>query len=155
MKLSLILLTLTFAQLASADSIREKRIRQEMLDRVEQILQQSEASREDLEKEDAVAACEKIANLFSIYPDHLKAIGRHMEYYRIKTRKATNQSLNHLIFLHKQTEVCKQGKDSEYLDLKLVNKELKDMEKDLKRQRRLIKRRDTSQDNSFSYRYEF
>jgi hypothetical protein len=155
MKLPLILLALAFTQLATAQSIREEKIRKQMLERVELILEKSEAAREDLKNKDVVMACEKITSIFAIYPDHLKAIGSHMELFRSRTVKAKNQALDHLIFFHKQTNICQQGKDSEYVDPKRLSKDLREIEKELKRHGRLIKRRDTDQENYFYYEYSF
>jgi hypothetical protein len=155
MKLPLIIMALVLSQLAAADSIREERIRQEMLDRVELIMEKSEAAREDLKVKEVVPACEKIKEIFVIYPDHLKAIGSHMDLFRSRTIKAKDEALNHLITLHKQSNICQSGKDSEYVDPKIMSKKLKEIEKDLKRHRRLIKRQDTDHQNQFYYEYQF
>lgn len=155
MKLPLIIMALALSQLASADSIREEKIRKEMLDRVDLIMEKSEAAREDLSLKEVIPACEKIKEIFVIYPDHLKGIGSHMDLFRSRTVKAKDQALNHLITLHKQINICNAGKDSEYVDPKIMGKQLKEIEKDLKRHRRLIKRRDTDQQNQFYYEYQF
>ncbi len=155
MKLPLIIMALALSQLASADSIREERIRKEMIDRVDLIVEKSEAARDDLKLKEVIPACEKIKEIFVAYPDHLKAIGSHMDLFRSRTVKAKDQALNHLITLHKQTNICNAGKDSEYVDPKIMGKKLKEIEKDLKRHRRLIKRQDTDHQNQFYYEYQF
>lgn len=155
MKLPLIIMALALSQLAFADSIREEKIRKEMLERVDLVLEKSEAAREDLKMKDVVPACEKVKEIFVIYPDHLKSIGSHMDLFRSRTIKAKDQALSHLITLHKQTNICNSGKDSEYVDPKIMSKQLKEIEKDLKRHRRLIKRQDTDHQNQFYYEYQF
>lgn len=155
MKFTLFLTLLLSAQVALADSAREKRIKKQMLDRVELLIEKTEALREDLEKEDVVAACLKVKEMFLIYPDHLKSLGSHLDIYRGRTVRAKNSALDELIFLHKQTQYCDQGKDAEYVDPKKLDKEMKRIERSLKKQRKIIKRADTGHENSFYYEYEF
>ena len=155
MKFTLILALSLITQLSFAQSAREKRIKEQMLERVELLIEKVEATRADLENEDAVAACSKIKELFLIYPDHLKALGSHLDIYRGRSVRAKNHALDELIFLHKQTQYCAQGKDAEYVDPKKLDKEMKRIEKSLKKQKRVIKRADTGHQNSFYYEYEF
>lgn len=155
MKLSLILATLLMSQLTFAQSVREKRIKQEMLDRTDTLIEKVEGAREDLEKEDVINACKKIKELFVLYPDHLKGIGSHLDLDRNRTVRAKDQALNQLIFIHRQTLICDQGKDSEYVDPKKLRKELRDIVKSLNDQKKTIKKSDTENENKFEYYYEF
>ena len=155
MKISLILATFLMCQISFAQSIKEKRIKQEMIDRTALLIEKVESTREDLEKEDVVNACKKIKEIFIIFPDHLKGIGSHLDFDRNRTIRAKDEALNQLIFIHRQTLICEQGKDSEYVDPKKLEKELKSIERSLKHQRKVIKRSDTSNQNKFDYYYEF
>ena len=155
MKFTLILATLLMSQLTFAQTAREKRIKKEMLDRTDLMIEKVEGARDDLEKEDVVNACKKIKELFIIYPEHLKAIGSHIDLDRSRTVKAKDQALNQLIFIHRQSLICDQGKDSEYVDAKKLRKELKEVEGSLKGQRKTIKKSDTDNENRFDYYYEF
>jgi hypothetical protein len=155
MKLSLILATMLMCQMSFGQSIKEKRIKKEMLDRVELLIEKVESTRDDLKKEDVDGACQKIKEIFAVYPDHLKAIGSHMDFDRARTVKAKDRALEQLIFMHKQSNICDQGCDHENVDPKELRKELKGIERSLKKQRRVIKRSDTSLENSFYYHYEF
>ncbi len=155
MKFALILATLLMSQLTLAQSIREKRIKQEMIDRTELLIEKVTGAREDLDREDVVAACKKIKEMFVLYPDHLKAIGSHLDLQRSRSIKAKDDALNQLIFIHKKTLVCAQGKDSEHVDPKKLRKELKETLNSLEKQRKVIKKSDTDNENSFYYEYEF
>lgn len=155
MKFTLILATLLISQMSFAQSVREKRIKQEMLDRTDLLIEKVEGAREDLDHEDVIGACKKIKELFVLYPDHLKAIGSHLDLQRSKSIKAKDEALNQLIFIHKRSLLCGQGKDSEYVDAKKLRKELKTTLGSLEKQRKEIKRLDTINQNSFYYEYEF
>ena len=155
MKFALILATLLVSQMSFAQSAREKRIKQEMLDRTDLLIEKVEAAREDLDHEDVVSACKKIKEIFVIYPDHLKAIGSHLDLDRSKTIKAKDQALSQLIFIHKRSLLCSQGKDSEFVDAKKLRKELKETLSILEKHRKVIKKSDTDNQNSFYYEYEF
>ncbi len=90
-----------------------------------------------------------------IYPEHLKAIGSHMDLSHSRTLRAKDQAFSQLIFLHRQSLICDQGKDSEYVDPTKLRKELKQVENSLKHQRKTIKKSDTDNENRFEYYYEF
>lgn len=155
MKFTLILATLLISQMSFAQSAREKRIKKEMLDRTELLIEKVEAAREDLDHEDVVNACKKIKEIFVIWPDHLKGIGSHLDLQRSSSIKAKDEALNQLIFIHKRSLLCAQGKDSEYVDAKKLRKELKVTLSSLDKQKKAIKKSDTDNENSFYYEYEF
>ncbi len=155
MKRGLVVVALLMSQISFAQSMKEIRIKKEMIDRVELIIEKIDVAQEDLEKNDVVNACKGIKEIFQIFPDHLKSIGTHMDFERVKTIKAKDLALNELIFFHRQTLECDSGKDSENVDPKKLKKDLKLVERKLKKQRRIIKRSDTDLENSFYYHYEF
>lgn len=155
MKYSLILATLLLGHQAFAQTLKETRTKQEMIDRTELLIETVESAREDLKKEDVENACKKIKQLFVIYPEHVKSIGSHLDFERNRTIRAKDQALNQLIFIHRQSLICDQGTDCEYVDPKKLGKELGQIEKSLKSQRKTIKRSDTGSENKFEYYYEF
>lgn len=155
MKFGLLFICLLAGQMSFAQTMREKKIKEEMLSRVDVLLEKVEATRSSLKKEDVVAACDKIQEMFEIYPEHLKAVGSHMDLFESKNVKTKNQALEHLIFVHRQSLICKQGKDCEHLDMGLVDKKMKSMKKELTKQRKIIKKADTNFQNTFYYEYEF
>jgi hypothetical protein len=155
MKFGLILLTLILCQTGFAQTQHEINIKKEMVDRVELLISKVEEARDDLDKHDASAACKKIQEIFVIFPDHLKAIGTHLDLFKSKDIKAKDDALEELIYFHRESLVCKKGKDSEYVDSKDLDKKLKNVLKALKKQKKLISKSSTDYENSFSYEYEF
>lgn len=142
-------------QSAFAETMREKRIRQEMIDRVTLMEQKIVSTRLLLDRENVVDACKKIKELFEIYPDHLKAVGSHMDLFKGKVIAVKDDSLNQLVFFHRQTTVCERGQDAEYVDPKTLNRELRSILKSLKKQKKIISKEDTDHENQFYYEYEF
>lgn len=155
MKFSLLLATLMLSQISFAQTIKARKTKQEMINRTELIITTVEATRKDLKTEDVISACQKISELYHIYKDHVEAIGTHLDFYNRRSNDAKDEALNQLIFVHRQSLICAQGKDSEYVDPTKLRSELKDIEKSLKKQYRTIKKSDTSNENKFEYHYEF
>jgi hypothetical protein len=155
MKFALVLTSLLLSQIAFSQSAKEKKNKQAMLERVELLIEKVEGTREDLKTEDVVKACEKIKEMFLIYPDHLKDIGSHLDLYRGRTVRAKDQALDQLIFMHRQSLICSKGKNSEYVNPEKLSKELKGIESSLKKQRKVILKSDADNENFFSYEYEF
>ena len=163
MKLGLIMLALLLSQLASAQTLRETRIKQEMLERADLVIEKIEDIREHLKakkkeipsEENIELACEKMEELFEIFPAHLKAIGVHMDLFARNTVWMKNAALDQLIYINKQALTCREGKKHEYVDPSAVRKELGNMLVSLEKQRKRIKKEDTDFDNVFRYEYEF
>jgi hypothetical protein len=153
MKIALIILLM--GQLSFAQTMKEKRTKEEMLNRVELLISKIEETRKDLKQEDVVSACSKIKEMFAIYPEHVMDVGIHMDLLRGKVNNVKSDALSQLIFMHRQTLICEKGTDCEYIDPKAVGKSLKEIERSLKKQRRVIKNSSTGHNNSFEYRYEF
>lgn len=162
MKQGLIILALFLSQLASAQTLRETRIKQEMLDRADLIINKIEAIREHLKtkkkeipsEENVELACEKIEELFEIFPAHLKAIGVHMDLFARKTVWMKNAAFDQLIYINTQALICREGKKHEYVDPTAVRKEFGSMLSSIEKQRKRIKNEDTDFDNIFRYEYE-
>lgn len=155
MKFSFILITLMISHVALAQSQRQVKIKTEMLDRTDLLIEKVEGTREDLDQQDVVGACKKIKEVFVLFPEHLKALGTRMDLDRSRSIKAKDEALSQLIFIHKKSLVCDQGKDSEYVDAKKLRKELKGTLKSLEKQKKLIKNTDMENENTFYYEYEF
>jgi hypothetical protein len=155
MKFTFFLMAMLSVQIASAQSLREKRIKAEMLEKVDQLIEKVEETRHDLEQEDVSAACDKIHQIKELYPDHLKTSAKRLDLERRRTSKVKDRALNELIFFHQQSVECKKGRGSEFVDPSELDKELKRISKSLKKQRKIIEKNDTDHNNSFSYRYRF
>jgi hypothetical protein len=155
MKFGLILSLFLVSSFASAQTLREQKIKKEMLTRVEKIIKIMEDTRDDLDRQDVDNACSKVKELFAIYPDHVKGILSHMNLFSKRVIDAKDESLSQLIFIHKQTLICGQGTGCEYVDPKLLSKQLKVIVKSLKKQRKTILKGDTDFENTFHYEYEF
>ncbi len=163
MKSVLTVLLLLLSQTGLTQTLREKRIKQEMLDRVDILIAKSEEIRENLKAkkkeipsvQKVAQACFRIKELYEIYPEHVKAIGGHLDLFANKTVWMKNEALNQLIFVHKQSLVCKQGRDYEYVDTSALRKEFEDIVESLEKQKKRIEKADTSYENSFYYEYEF
>lgn len=153
---NLILITaLLFSVAAMAQTKKEKQIKENMLSRLDKITSSLELAKDSFSDEITDKGCAELKKAFALMPDHLKDIGTHMDLFQSKTIRSKNEALNQLIYLHRQTVVCDQGKDQENIDSGEVRKELKKILKSLKKQRKAIKKSDTNYENSFYYYYEF
>lgn len=155
MKLGLMFALLLLSQLALAESVRGKRIKEEMLTRVDNLILQIEESREALDREDVITACQKINDIFKVIPKHLVAIGTSMNLLDSKVIRMEQETKMFLIYMHQRSNICGQGETGEYLDLDETDKKLKSMRKMLEKQRKLIRKRDTDYENTYHYYYEF
>lgn len=155
MKLITTIVTMLILSSAFAESAFEKKKKQEMLKRVDSLLTEVDSAREHLEKDEVKEACSDLQDMLKIYPDHLKAVGSHMNNYKTKVLVARDEVLQQLIFVHRQAVVCGQGENAEHVDGKDLGKKLKKIKKSLLKQRKLIDKEDTDYQNEFYYRYEF
>lgn len=142
-------------KIAHAETLREANNRKDMLSRIDVMLKTSKEAREALKIEKVDAACDKVEELFKLYPEHLTDIGQHMNLFKKKENKLKDTVFAQLIQVHQETNTCRSGKDFENVDPKLLSKNLKKIEGSLKRQHDFIEDRDTSANNAFYYRYEF
>lgn len=149
--LALLSLTLT----SQAATMREKKIKEVMLDRVEDLSAKVASAREDLKKEDVVSGCKAIKDIFKLYPDHVNDVGVRLDPFEHKCAEIRNDALSELIVLHRELILCNKGENSEYVDPKVMEKNLKSLEKSLKRQKKVIEKNRTSFENNFHYDYEF
>ena len=163
MKQGLIILTLLLSQLASAQTLRDTRIKQEMLNRADLIITKVETIRDHLKAKknqmpsegNVELACETIEELFKIFPAHLKSIGVHMDLFSKKTVWMKNAALDQLIYINKQALICREGDKHEYVNPSEVRSEFGNILESLENQKKRIQKSDTDFDNIFHYEYEF
>lgn len=155
MKFTMLAVALLVSQLSFAQTMKEKKVKQEMLDRTELLIEKVVSAREDLEKEDVGSACKKVKEIFALYPEHLTSIGSHLDFEKNKTIKAKDEALAQLVFMHKTSQLCDRGSDSEYVDPTELRKDLKVTLKSLEKQQKTIRKGDTNSENKFYYEYEF
>lgn len=155
MKSTLVLLLLLASQLSFSQTLKEKKVKQEMLDRADVLIAKVSEARLALEKEDVVTTCEKINELFRLYPDHLVGIGTRMNIFDGRIIKMENEAKMSLIYFHQQSNVCSRGETGEYLDIGDTKKKLKSIKRQLEKQKKKIKKSDTDYENTYNYYYEF
>lgn len=146
---------LLVSQLGFTQTLKEKRVKSEMIGRVDGLIEKTVEARSALEKEDVALACDKIDEMFKILPDHLMAVGTNMDLFDSKIVKMENESKMFLIDIHMRSNICARGERGENLDIKETKKKLKKMKSALGKQKRNIKKEDTNFSNSYSYYYEF
>ena len=142
------------SQLSLAQKIKEKRTKAQMLIRVELLLGKVTIARDQLKNQRVEEACKIVDDILAMYPEHLEDMGRRLNPYKKKVNKATNRSLEELIQLEVLSSTCAKGSEAEYVDPKIMNRDLKDLEKTLKNQRDLIEDHRTNFNNSIRYKYE-
>lgn len=155
MKTTLVLMLLLVSQLSFAQTLKEKKVKQEMLDRADVLIAKVEEAKLALDKEDVVTTCAKINELFKLYPDHLVGIGTRMNIFDGSIVKMENAAKMSLIYFHQQSNVCARGETGEYLEIKETKKRLKAIKKELEKQKKKIKKSDTDYENTYNYYYEF
>lgn len=156
MKTGLMLVLLLVSQLSFAQTLKEKKTREEMLSRVATLTLKIDEARFALDKEDVGEACTKINELFKLMPDHLVSIGTKMDLFDGTVIRMENESKMHLIYLHQQSNVCASGDViGENIDMGEVSRKLKSMKKALEKQKKKIRKADLDYNNTYNYYYEF
>lgn len=153
MKLTLILASLFLSQLSFAQTLKEKKIKQEMIERTDVLISKISSAKEDIEREDAIGACEKIKEAFKIYPEHVKAIGTHMDISKNRSVEARNEALRHLMLIHRTTLICDSAANCENVDPKKLRRELKETLGSLEKNKKAIIKTSTGSQNYFRYEY--
>lgn len=155
MKTALILVTLLMTQMVFAETLRDRKIKEEMLTRVDSLIQKVEAGQTGLKSEDMAKTCDSVDELFKALPDHLVAIGTKMDLLKGKIIKMENETKLFLIDMHMRSNICNVGERGENLDIKETEKQFKKMLKGLKKQKKIISKSETNFENSYQYHYEF
>jgi hypothetical protein len=155
MKIGLMLILLTLSQIAVAQSLKEKKDKLDIMNRVDALIVAINEGRVSLEKEDVVPACKKINDIFKILPDHLLSIGTRMNLFDSKVIKMENETKMFLIYIHQRSNICSNGETGENLDISETKQKFKSMKRMLEKQKKIIKKLDTDYENTYNYYYEF
>lgn len=156
MKFGLMLALLLMSQLALAETVRGKKVKEEMLSRTDVLITNITDARDALEQEDVSKACEKINEIFKLLPDHLVSIGTRMNLLNSKVIRMEQETKMFLIYVHQRSNICASSSEpGENLDIKETQKKLKSMSKMLVKQKKLIKKSSTEYQNRYNYYYEF
>ena len=155
MKIGLMLILLTLSQISMAQSLKEKKEKLVIMNRVDALIVAINEGRASLEKEDVVSACTKINEIFKILPDHLLSIGTRMNLFDSKVIKMENETKMFLIYIHQRSNICSNGETGENLDISETKQKFKSMKKMLEKQKKIIKKLDTDYENTYNYYYEF
>ena len=155
MKIGLMLILLTLSQISVAQSLKEKKEKLDIMNRVDALIVAINDGRVSLEKEDVVSACKKINDIFKILPDHLLSIGTRMNLFDSKVIKMENETKMFLIYIHQRSNICSHGETGENLDISETKQKFKSMKRMLEKQKKIIKKLDTDYENTYNYYYEF
>lgn len=155
MKLAFLTIALLFGQIGFAQSLKDKKVKAEMIGRAHLLVIKATDAREAIKAEDMARACDRIEEMFRTLPDHLMSIGQKMDLFDRTIVKMENETKMFLIDVHMRTNICQQGQRGENLDIKETDKQLNKMIKAFKKQKKTISKKDTGFDNSYSYYYEF
>jgi hypothetical protein len=156
MKLGLMLALLLVSQVTLAESVRGKKLKEEMITRIDSLITKISDGRDALEQEDVAKTCEKINEVFKLLPEHLIAIGTNMNLLNSKVILMEQETKMVLIYIHQRSNICASSSNpGENLDLKETEKKLKSISKMLVKQKKLIKKLSTEYRNTYNYYYEF
>ena len=155
MKFAFIFALLISTQFAHSATLREEKIKKDMLSRVDVLTEKINLTKQHLKKKKVAEACTEIDELFKLYPEHVKDIGSYMNLFKSKINKLKDESLGELITFHGLSNTCHRGSEAEYVDIKKFQKSLSKSLLKLERQKLVIENSKTNQDNSFYYEYEF
>lgn len=118
--------------LLSSQAYAQNKTKTRMLNRLDTLVSSIESTRTNI-------SCEDVKAIFKIYPGHIKDIVTHMDLFDPRTAELRDASLAHLIVLRNQSKNCN--------PVSLVS-ELKCMERELKKQKKIIEKADTGFDNN-------
>lgn len=163
MKLAFLIFTLVLGQVASAQTLRERKIKEEMLQRVDDLISKAEIVESKLKTEKGEypntdqmrIACDNIDILFTIYPEHIRGIGGNLDLFDKHTISMKDESKSHLMYLHTQSRICRKGTDFEYVDPDEVGKEMKKIIKSLAKQKKRIHKASADYNNTYYFDYEY
>jgi hypothetical protein len=155
MPIRLIILMLFMSQLAFGQSLKEKRIKEEMLTRVDHLIEKVQQTRSYLKNEEVALSCKTINDIFKILPEHLMSIGTRMNLFDPQVINMEQETKMLLIYIHQRSNICNVGETGENLDIDETDKKMKSAKKMLDKQKKEIKKSDTNFENLYNYYYEF
>jgi len=155
MKFGFIFALLLASQVTFAQTLKGKKVKEEMLSRADSLITKIDEARASLDKEEVAAACDKIDEIFKLLPDHLVGIGTRMNLFDPDVIRMENETKMHLIYIHQRHNICNNGVRGENLDMGETDKKLKSMKKAIEKQKKKIRKSDTDYENTYNYYYEF
>lgn len=153
MKLLFLTLALTFG--AQAQTIGAQKVKEEMLQRTQEMRVHSDEARELLTALQIEEACQKVDFLFQQMPHHLSSIMSRMNIFEKKIQDLKDESLVLLKDTHRLHNRCTQGDSFEFVDPRSARTFLRDFSKKMKKHEKLIKKSSTEFNNTYYYQYEF
>ncbi len=154
MKFALSLVLLCMTQMALAKSLSDRRVKEEMLTRVDTLIEKSDATRDLVKNEDPAGACKVIGEIFRIIPEHLVAVGTRMDMTDRRIIRIEQETRMMLVYVHQQVNTCAQD-NGDHLDLEESAKKFRSMRRAFAKQKRKIRRSDVDFQNTYNYNYEF
>lgn len=155
MNFKLIAFIFLFSQFALGQTLKDKRIKEEMLQRVDLLIEKIQETRSHLSRDESSLACMNIKEMFKILPEHLMSIGTRMNLFDAQIIAMEHETKLFLIYIHQRSNICASGNNGENLDIIETDKRLKSMKKIFDKQKKKIKKSDTSYENLYNYYYEF
>lgn len=165
MKFGLLLITLLIGQIAYAQSMREIRIREAMLNRIDELTTKTQSTQDLLARRDVGPACKNIKEMFDMVQEHVKDIHTHLDIFSSKVINTKQDAVQSLLLIQQNNTTCKQGQDNEYIDPKKAESNMKVVLSSLKKQRKVINKAEINEEenssslkiesSSYEYRYEY
>jgi hypothetical protein len=159
----LLLSSLAFSQVDAEDLAREKRIKKEMVERVEALIQKASIvemsmkkyKKDEVTKTDYKKACDTVKEIFEMYREHMNAIGGNLDLFNRNTTELKQTAKNELIVIHQMYSICGEGKSYQYVDARNMAGAFKGIGLSLKHQKNQISNADMSFENDFIFENEY
>lgn len=165
MKFGLFLITLLIGQIASAQSMREIRIREGMINRIDDLTTKTQSTIDLMQRRDVGPACATIKEMSNLIQEHVKDIHTHLDIFSSKVIKTKEDAVQSLLLIQDNNTRCKQGQDNEYIDPKKAESNMKVVLSSLKKQRKVINKAEINEEENssslriessgYEYRYEY
>lgn len=156
MKYYFIILGLIFAGSIGASTKNTEEVKQNMLNRLDEMVSIAITAKEDMDRKDLSSGCLRIGEMATLLPKHLKAIGTKMNLFDaaiIKMEQESRQYLGKILFYQGQCNRSASLKSR--FDFKDGSKTFSDIIKSLQKQKRRIRKSDTSYQNIYNYHIEY
>jgi excinuclease UvrABC helicase subunit UvrB len=151
MKFGLMITLLLVSQLSFGQTLNAKKVKNQMLERVDTLSSKITETTDALKTEDVGIACQKLNEIFNILPSHLNDIATKMNLFDGKVVRMVQETQMHLQYIEQQKEICKVGETGEFLELKELTKKLNSIKKALASQKKKIQKLDTNYSNIYHY----
>ena len=141
--LALIMLVLSFNAIAGD-------AKEQILSRADKLIKMIDTSIELLEEDKMKKACSKVKEIYSLYPDHVKAIGTHMDIFNQRVINLKNEGFANLAYLKSLIKQCQESCP----DARPVIEKLNAMKKNLIGQKKVINKLSTDYQNDFYFEFD-